>query len=610
LGYVLGVDLGTTYSAAAIESGGRAEIVQLGSRAAAIPSVVVLRADGEVLTGEAAERRSLSEPERTAREFKRRLGDPTPLILGGTPFGAETVMGHLLRAILKQVAEQRGEAPEALVITHPASYGPYKLDLLAQAARQADAGGALFVSEPAAAAIHYASQERVENGTIVAVYDFGGGTFDATILKKTDDGFELLGQPEGMERLGGIDFDEAVFRHVLSSLGEPARNLNTADPAVQSGLARLRDHCRDAKEALSADTEAVIPVLLPGLQPEVRITRSEFEALISPRLKETVAALERAARSAGISVEQIDRILLVGGSSRIPLVGAVVRELTGRPVAVDAHPKHVVALGAAQQARAWATDRPSPVGRPSAEDTAEWEVPAEVQGVAPTVGEPPVPEPIAPVPAPVPAAAAAMQPAAGPAPAAAASTGAPVSPAPPSGSGGGLFSNRFAVIGGAVVGLVAAGALIPFLFMGGDDDDEPGPAAPTGQAATPNPTTPATPSTTAPTAATAATATLAPNTSRITSIQVVNGRYSVVFETGGFQPVVTAQHVHFFFNTVPPANAGVPASGPWFVYGGPSPFTGYSVAEKPAAATQMCVLVANADHSVRQGTGNCIDLPQ
>ena len=113
--YSLGIDLGTTYSAAATARDGRIEIFQLGERAATIPSIVVLRADGEVLTGDAAERRSLSEPTRTAREFKRRLGDPTPIILGGTPYGAEALLAHLLRAIVVRVTEQSGGAPASIV---------------------------------------------------------------------------------------------------------------------------------------------------------------------------------------------------------------------------------------------------------------------------------------------------------------------------------------------------------------------------------------------------------------------------------------------------------------------------------------------------------------
>ena len=158
---------------------------------------MLLRADGEVLTGEAAERRALAEPTRTGREFKRRLGDPTPIILGGTPYGAEALLAHLLRAIVERVTQQLGEAPAAIALCHPAAYSTYKLDLLQQAVRQADIGPVTLLTEPEAAALDYARQERVPLGSVIAVYDFGGGTFDATILRKTDTGFEMLGQPEG-----------------------------------------------------------------------------------------------------------------------------------------------------------------------------------------------------------------------------------------------------------------------------------------------------------------------------------------------------------------------------------------------------------------------------
>ena len=358
MAYSLGIDLGTTYSAAATMRGERLEIFQLGERAATIPSVVVLRADGEVLTGDAAERRALSEPTRTAREFKRRLGDPTPIILGGTPYGAEALLAHLLTAIVRKVTEQSGEAPETIVLCHPASYGAYKIDLLRQAVRLADIGDVSLLTEPEAAVLHYATQERVPVGAAIAVYDFGGGTFDATVLRKTVDGFELLGRPEGMERLGGIDFDEALFRHALESVRSAGVELDANDPALLAAIARLREECRRAKEALSSDTDVTIQVYLPAIQTDVRLTRAEFETMIQPRIRETILALGRAVRSAGLESDDLDRVLLVGGSSRIPLVGEMVREATSRPIAVDAHPKHTMALGAAYFARQGLPDAP------------------------------------------------------------------------------------------------------------------------------------------------------------------------------------------------------------------------------------------------------------
>jgi molecular chaperone DnaK (HSP70) len=275
MAYSVGIDLGTTYSAAATARDGRIEIFQLGERAATIPSIVVLRADGEVLTGDAAERRSLGEPTRTAREFKRRLGDPTPIILGGTPYGAEALLAHLLRAIVASVSAQSGGPPAAIVVTHPASYGAYKIDLLEQAIRQADAANVTLLTEPEAAAVHYARQERVPAGAVIAVYDFGGGTFDATMLRKTESGFEQLGRPEGMERLGGIDFDEALFNRVMTMVRSSGATVDPNDPATLAAIARLREECRRAKEALSSDTDATVAVVLPGLQTEMRLTREE-----------------------------------------------------------------------------------------------------------------------------------------------------------------------------------------------------------------------------------------------------------------------------------------------------------------------------------------------
>jgi molecular chaperone DnaK len=347
VGYHLGVDLGTTYTAAAVERDGRVQVVTLGNRTVSIPSVVFATADGTVLVGDAAERRGLAEPERLAREFKRRVGDPTPIILGGAPWGAEALMGKVLRWVVDRVTELEGGPPSAVALTHPANWGAYKLDLLEQAARHADVAVVRMLSEPEAAATAYASQERVEPGSIIAVYDLGGGTFDAAVLRKRDDGFDILGQPEGVERLGGVDVDQAVFAHVTSSLGGVVEGLDHADRDVVAAVGRLRRDCVDAKEALSADTDVSIPVALPGLATEVRLTRSELEGMVRPALGETVVALRRALRSAGVGPEHVSAVLLVGGSSRIPLVAQLVGGELGRPIAVDANPKDTVALGAA-----------------------------------------------------------------------------------------------------------------------------------------------------------------------------------------------------------------------------------------------------------------------
>lgn len=349
MSYQLGVDVGTTFSAAAVHRDGRAAIATLGGRAPSIPSVVLLREDGTYLTGDAAERRAASEPERVVREFKRRLGDSTPIIMGGVPHSAESLTAKLLGAMVDKVVEGEGARPDKVVVTRPANWGEFKIDLMSQAASLAgiDPDVLDFITEPEAAAISYAAQERVAQGEIIAVYDLGGGTFDAAVLERTTASFKIIGRPEGIERLGGIDFSAAVFGHVSNSLGDALTELDPADPAALAAVARLRRDCVEAKEALSSDTDAVIPVMLPTRQTEVRITRSEFEGLIRPSLLDTIGAMERAIASADLAMEDVTRILLVGGSSRIPLVAQMVSSQLARPVAVDTHPKHTVAVGAA-----------------------------------------------------------------------------------------------------------------------------------------------------------------------------------------------------------------------------------------------------------------------
>ena len=273
MGYVLGIDLGTTFTAAAVSLDGRNEVVSLGNHAVTIPSVVFLRDDGEVIIGDVAQRRGQQEPDRLAREFKRRFGDSTPIMLGNTPYSAERLMAAVLQQVVSQVSERFGGAPDAVAIAHPANWGPYKIELLQQAAQLAGLGSARFVTEPEAAAVHFAAGERLDVGDVVAVYDLGGGTFDAAILRRTPDGFETLGEPQGIERLGGIDFDEAVLSHVRATLGDSLAGIDQADPAVRSAMTRLREESIAAKEALSEDSETSIPIMLPGLQTQVRLTR-------------------------------------------------------------------------------------------------------------------------------------------------------------------------------------------------------------------------------------------------------------------------------------------------------------------------------------------------
>lgn len=377
--YFLGIDLGTTYTAAAVERTGVTTVVNLGTQKAAIPSVVVLRDDGSVLTGEPAARRALTEPQRVSREFKRRIGDTTPILVAGASHSAEALMARLLRSVLDDVFAREAGEPAAVCISHPANWGPYKTDLLSQAVQIAGLSDAVFITEPEAAAIAYANGERMEPGETVAVYDLGGGTFDAAVLRKTDNGFELLGRPVGIERLGGIDFDAAVFGHVMSSLGDAAGELDPEDDAVLTGFERLKTECTAARETLSSDTQVTIPVLLPGLTRDVLLTRAEYEAMIRPALGDSIVALRQAMTAAGVAAEDLKAVLLVGGASRTPLVAQMLGTELGRPVTVDADPKHAISTGAALHAAAEAATRG--VSEPDATLTDETgERPVELEG--------------------------------------------------------------------------------------------------------------------------------------------------------------------------------------------------------------------------------------
>ncbi|MCP4959998.1 MAG: Hsp70 family protein [Actinomycetia bacterium] len=609
--YQLGVDLGTTYTSAAIRRDGRTRIFELGNRTSTIPSVIYLGEDGTVLTGEAANRRGVTEPNRVVREFKRRIGDPTPILLGGTPYSAEALSAKLLSWVIERVSEREGSHPGRVAVTHPANWGPYKLDLLEQAVRMANLEDVVTLTEPEAAAIHYASMERIDPGMIVAVFDLGGGTFDAATLKKTEAGFEFLGRPEGIERLGGIDFDEAVFGFVGRSLGGALQELDPTDPTALAAVARLRAECVEAKEALSGDTEAAIPVVLPNVQTEVRLTRGEFEQLIRPSLADAISAMRRAVRTADLEMEQIDLVLLVGGSSRIPLIGQMVGGELGRPIAIDAHPKHSVALGAARAAADEGATHPV-----SVEDTG-----AAVAAVVP-------PEPIAPSEAVAPSEP--VVPSEPIVPAAAAAPLDHTATTPPDGPNKGLL------IGIAVVVIVAIIAGVVFLGGGGDSGDDEIVAgespftvdedtSTTAAAVTTTVVEVTTTEATTTTEAEITTTTEPPFVclgfcSVIEEIDVVDGELSVTWTAHNFSPDVGNIHVHFFFDVFRPSQVGLnfdswgeTVRGSWDLTD-QIPYstagTSLSMSNVPSGATQLCVTPTDSQHGVLDPEKfDCVDIP-
>jgi actin-like ATPase involved in cell morphogenesis len=619
--YSLGIDLGTTFTAAAVHRNGRTDIAPLGNRAAAIPTLVFLRDDETILTGEAAERRGLTEPTRLAREFKRRVGDSVPIMLGQAPYSAERLMAALLRQVVAAVATREGSPPDRVAVSHPANWGPFKIDLLRHALDLAGLRSVTLVSEPVAAAMHYASTERVEPGAIVAVYDLGGGTFDAAVLKKTEHGFETLGEPEGIERLGGIDFDEAVMAHVRNALHGKLEELDTQDPGARAALARLRQECVAAKEALSFDSDTSISVLLPNVQTDIRVTRGEFEPMIRAAINETIDALRRAIERTGVTPDDLSAVLLVGGSSQIPLVSELVSNALGRPVAVDAHPKHSIALGAAIAAAG--DSEPVPARALAAVPAAPGTMSANGDGrssspialapseaatapartlqpvaVAAATSAPPRPAGNGPVAPPRPPAGA---------------------PAPPSGPTAPRRSSRSWIA--ALVALVAVigAAVVGATVVGGGGGGEPN-----RQAETPaTETTIATDTDDAPPPAFDCRSDSG-RCAFITNLRVEDGTYVADYDVKDFDPIIFEpgvrgtpedHHVHFFFNSTAPENAGTNGHPPgaWTIWdraagGGELRFDGLDV-EDAGTANQLCIRVADFEHGVEADSGNCVDLP-
>jgi molecular chaperone DnaK len=353
--YWLGIDVGTTFITVAIcreDAGGHTppEVVPLGGRSAELRSVVYLAHDGQVLVGEAAERRAAAEPDRVVRELKQYLGDEVPMLIGGVPHSAPELTALVVGWIADRVAQQEGGSARGVTLTHPASWAASRIQAMADALSALPLPKVTFCAEPQAVAAAYSMREWIDIGSTIVVYDLGGGTFDVAVLRKTGDKtFSPLGIPEGIGRLGGADFDDAVFGHVLAAV--PALSELEPEAAeegrLQRSFALCRRECTEAKEALSVGTEVTIPVLLPRIQSQVHLTRAEFEDLICPQVVETVEALRRTLRSADVAPEDLDAVLLVGGSSRMPLVAQLLSAELGRPVEVDPDPQAAIALGAA-----------------------------------------------------------------------------------------------------------------------------------------------------------------------------------------------------------------------------------------------------------------------
>ncbi|MEJ2887918.1 Hsp70 family protein [Actinomycetospora aeridis] len=385
----LAVDFGTTFTAAAMVVGDTVTIIELDG-SAKIPSAVALDDDGDLVVGLASGDEAGWAPDRVERNPKRSLGRTKHLVLDGQPVPVAKAVGALLRAIADEGMRRRnGEAPAKLVLTHPVRWSSARVAELAAAATAVGLPEPVLVPEPVAAAMHYLD-ERIVDGDLVAVYDLGGGTFDTAVLRRTDDGFELAGEPGGNADLGGERLDDLLYGLVGTRLAashpEVWDEMTTGEtPAGRRQAAEVRRDARRAKEALSRQQYFTMHVAAAGT--DLRITRPEFEALVTAPLRDTVDELDATIERCGVERSAIAAIYLVGGASRTPLVSRLVSERFGDLPATFDDPKSVVVLGAARLVRE------SGVAVPEVAPTAATETVKPVYADAPTT--PPVGTPTA-----------------------------------------------------------------------------------------------------------------------------------------------------------------------------------------------------------------------
>ena len=347
--WILAIDYGTTSTAAAMAFDGRVELVEIDGKPR-VPSMVFAREDGELVVGEEAENRAGAAPQRLERTPKRRMGDET-LLLGDREVRVVDAVGRVLRLLADEAIRRRGgERPAEVVLTCPARWGRDRRAALERAAIAVGLGPLTLVPEPVAAAAHFAGQ-RLREGELVAVYDFGGGTFDTAVLKRTAAGFQVVGEPGGREDLGGEDFDHALYCDLGAKLPpETWATLRASRERNWSQANRdLRREARLAKEALSRSPDYDVWVS-PPVGADLLVTAGELNGLIEPDLEATVEELARTIEAAGVQPEDLAAVYLAGGSSRIPLVGRLVERRLGRVPEYLDDPKSVVALGAARLA--------------------------------------------------------------------------------------------------------------------------------------------------------------------------------------------------------------------------------------------------------------------
>ncbi|WP_085829252.1 molecular chaperone DnaK [Clostridium massiliodielmoense] len=351
MGKVIGIDLGTTNSCVSVMEGGSPVVIPNAEGSRTTPSVVAFKEDGERLVGQVAKRQAITNPDKTIISIKRHMGTEYRVDVDGKKYSPEEISAMILQKLKADAEAYLGETVTEAVITVPAYFNDSQRQATKNAGKIAGLDVKRIINEPTAASLAY-GLDKMDKSHKIFVYDLGGGTFDVSILELGDGVFEVKAT-NGNTKLGGDDFDQKIMDYIAETFkAENGIDLRNDKMALQ----RLKEAAEKAKIELSSSTKTNIN--LPFITADATgpkhidmdFTRAKFEELTADLVQDTIEPMKKALADAELTINDIDKIVLVGGSTRIPAVQEAVQKFTGKEPSKGVNPDEVVAMGAAVQA--------------------------------------------------------------------------------------------------------------------------------------------------------------------------------------------------------------------------------------------------------------------
>ena len=359
MGKIIGIDLGTTNSCVAIMEGGEPTVITNAEGSRTTPSVVGFTKDGERLVGQVAKRQAVANPDNTIRSIKSKMGENVTVSAGGKSYTPPEISAMILSKLKADAEKYLGEPVTEAVITVPAYFNDSQRQATKDAGKIAGLDVKRIINEPTAASLAYGLDKvQDQNGQKILVYDLGGGTFDISVLEIADGVFQVLATG-GNTHLGGDNFDEVIMNYLVDEFKKSdGIDLSNDKMAMQ----RLKEAAEKSKIELSSLTQSTIS--LPFISAdangpkhmEINLTRAKFESMIEDYIKETIDLTKKALADSKLTVNDIAKIIMVGGSTRIPLVLQKVKEYIGKDPFTGINPDECVAVGAAIQGGVLAGD--------------------------------------------------------------------------------------------------------------------------------------------------------------------------------------------------------------------------------------------------------------